>query len=83
MKSANSRSTSARRSAAAFGRKPALDHQAGAAADHVARRVVGNRRQALAGEDDVQGLDQVGRGVDQRAVEVENDGEGGHDRGYR
>ena len=55
--------------------EPAFDHAAGAAADHGARLVVGDRRQPLAREHDVEGVDQVGRGVDQRAVEVEDDGQ--------
>ena len=37
--------------------------------------VVRQRRQALAREHDVQRVDQIGRGVDQGAVEIEDDGE--------
>ena len=74
--------------------EPRLDHLAGAAADHVAPLVVGHGRQLLAREHGVHGFDQVRCGLDQRAVEVEYDGQGhvrvkamfalcsGHERGY-
>jgi hypothetical protein len=35
---------------------------------------------SIARKHQIEGVDQVGRGVDQRAVEVENDGRGGHGR---
>ena len=78
MKSANIRSTSPADAARPSSLQPAFDHPARAAADHVARRVVVDRRQAFAREHDIERVDQVGRGVDQRAVEIEDDGEGGH-----
>ena len=59
---------------AALRRQTALDHHPSAAADHVAGGLIGDRRQAFAGKDGVEGGDQIGRGVDQGAVEVEDDG---------
>ena len=61
---------------AAFQFQPALDQLAGAGADHVARRVQRHRRQAFAVEHEIQRGDQVGRGVDERAVEIENNSAG-------
>ena len=43
-----------------------------AAAHHVAGRLVGDRRQTFAGKDGVERGDQIGRGVDQRPVEIED-----------
>ena len=57
---------------AAFQFQPALDQFAGAGADHVARRLQRHRRQAFAVEHVIQCVDQVGRGIDQRAVEIEH-----------
>ena len=57
----------------------ALDQLAGAGADHVARGLQRHRRQALAVEHVIERGDQVGRGIDQRAVEIEYDNAGrGH-----
>jgi hypothetical protein len=53
----------------------ALDHAPGAAADQIARRRERHGRQSFAGEDDIEGVDQIGRGVDQRPVEIEHDGD--------
>ena len=50
-----------------------FDHHSGAASDHVARAVVIDGRQTLAGENRIQRCDQVGRRVDQRSVKVEDD----------
>ena len=64
---------------AAFQFEAALDQLAGAGADHVARRMQGHRRQAFAVEHEIERGDQVGRGVDQRAVEIEDNSAGkGH-----
>ena len=64
---------------AAFQLEPALDQLAGAGADHVARRFQRHRRQAFAVEHEIERGDQVGRGVDQRAVEIEDNSAGkGH-----
>ena len=64
---------------AAFELEAALDQLARAGADHVARRLQRHRRQALAVEHEIERGDQVGRGVDQRAVEIEDNGAGrGH-----
>jgi phosphoglycolate phosphatase-like HAD superfamily hydrolase len=61
------------------GLEAALDQLAGAGADHVARRFKRHRRQAFTAEHEIERGDQVGRGVDQGAVEVEDDGAGkGH-----
>ena len=62
---------------AALGFQPALDQLAGAGADHVARRRERHRRQALARQHVIERVDQVGRGIDQRAVEIEDDNGGG------
>ena len=60
----------------------ALDQGAGAAADQVAGRGGRHGRQARArASTTFSGADQVGRGVDQRAVEVEGDGGAGEGRG--
>ena len=59
---------------AALRGQTALDHHPRAAADHVAGGLVGDRRQAFPGQDGVEGSDQIGRGVDEGAVEVEDDG---------
>ncbi len=56
---------------AAFGLEPAFEHLAGAGADHVARPVHRQRRQAFAREHEIERGDQVGGGVDQGAVEIE------------
>jgi hypothetical protein len=58
----------------AFGNQGALDHAAGATTDHPACVIVTYRRQAFAGQDQIEGRNQVGRGIDQRAVEIEDDG---------
>jgi hypothetical protein len=49
---------------------------AGAGADHVARRLQRQRGDTLAVEHVVEGGDQIGRGIDQRAIEVEYDNAG-------
>ena len=45
-----------------------------ATADHSPRVIVGDRRQAFAGENEIERRNQIGRGIDQRAVEIEDDG---------
>ena len=63
----------------AFQFQAALDQLAGAGADHVARGFQGDGRQAFAVEHVIERGDQVGRGVDQRAVEIEDNSAGkGH-----
>ena len=62
---------------AAFGGQRPFDHAARTAADEPPGVVVGDWGEALAREDQVERRDQVGRGIDQRAVEIENDGEHG------
>ena len=66
-----------RRHRAAFRRDAALDHGHGAAADQVARGRIRDRRNPFALEHDIEGGDQIGRGIDQGAVEIENDERGG------
>ena len=51
----------------------ALEHDAGAVADHLARLGERHGRQPFAAEDDVQGGGEVRRGVGEGAVEVEDD----------
>ena len=64
---------------AAFQLEPALDQLAGAGADHVARRLQRHRRQAFTVEHEIERGDQVGRGIDERAVEIEDNSAGkGH-----
>ncbi len=58
----------------------AFDQLAGAGADHVARGMQGHRGQALAVENEVERVDQVGRRIDERAVKIEHNGAG---RGHR
>ena len=65
------------RTRAALGHQRPLDHAPRAAADELAGGLVRHRRQALAAQDQVERLDEVGRGVDQRAVKVEDDGQHG------
>ena len=62
-------------------RQRALDHRLGAAADQGAGDVVWHLRQPLLPKRDVERVDEVGRRIDQRAVEIEDDGE--HDVAYR
>src|SRR5215472_12001726 len=59
----------------ACGDQSSLDHAARATADHSPRIVVSNRRQAFAGEDEIERRNQIRRSIDQRAVEIEDDGE--------
>ena len=59
---------------AALGDQGPLDHAARAAADHAPRIVVSHRRQAFIGQHEIERRNQVRRGIDQRAVEIENDG---------
>ena len=68
---------------AAFQLEPALDQLAGAGADHVARRLQRHGRQAFAAEHEIERGDQVGRGIDQRAVEIEDDDAGRGSCGIR
>ena len=57
----------------------ALDQLACARADHVARGMQRDGRQALAVEDEIKRVDQVGRRIDERAIKIEYDGAGrGH-----
>ncbi len=54
-----------------------LDHAPRAAADHRTSLVVGHRRQFVLGQGEVERIDQVWRGIDQRAVEIEDDSQHG------
>jgi hypothetical protein len=57
----------------------AFDHPAGARADQVARGMQRHLRNALAVEHEVESIDQIGRGIHQRAVEIEYNNAGrGH-----
>src|SRR5258706_7938425 len=60
--------------------QPPFDQSTGAGADHVTRGMEGDRRQTLAGENKVERVDQVGRRIHERAVEIEYNGAG---RGHR
>jgi hypothetical protein len=60
---------------AAFGRKRSLDHAKDAAANHPSRIVVVRGRQAFADENAIEREDEIGRGIDQCAVEIERDGQ--------
>lgn len=57
---------------APFRYSTARDHHARADADQLACAVIGYRRCAFACEHRVQGIDQIGRGIDERTVEVED-----------
>ena len=79
MKSFVSRSISATLMLRSVDLEAALDQLAGAGADHVARLGERHGRQAFAVEHEIERADQVGRGIDQRAVEIEYEGAGrGH-----
>ena len=80
MKSPVSRVMSSTLASAALQFEAALDQPAGAGADHVARGLQRHRRQALAVEHEVERVDQVGRRIHQRAVEIEYNSAG---RGHR
>ena len=54
-----------------------LDHAARAAADQPAGRLERHGGEPLPREDHIERVDEVGRGIDQRAVEIEDDGEHG------
>ena len=54
----------------------ALDQLAGAGADHIARGLERDRRQALPVEDIVERVDQVGRRIHERAVKIEHNNAG-------
>src|ERR1700716_497134 len=58
----------------------AFDQPAGARADHIARGMQRDRGQTLAVENEVERVDQVGRRIHERAVEIEYNGAG---RGHR
>jgi|GEM_PF-3039862 len=60
----------------AFRREVARDHSFSAVTNQIARGFVRHRRKAVACENRVEGVDEIGRGVDQSSVEVENDGWG-------
>ena len=62
------------RHVSALGDESTLDHATRTAADHSPRSIVANRRQAFCGEDEIERRDQIGRGINQRAVEIEDDG---------
>ena len=68
-----------RRERAAFGGERRLEHDARAAADHRDGGLDADRHHAFGDEDGVQRRHQVVRGVDERAVEVEDDRRCGHD----
>ena len=59
----------------ALGGERAFDHASCAAADHAPGGVVFDRRQALPRQNEVERRNEIGSGIDQRAVEIENDGE--------
>src|SRR6266508_118214 len=64
-----------RRAGSLFGRQSSLDHALGAAADHVACRLERHGRDALASEHDIERIDEIGCGIDQRSVQIKD-----HDR---
>ena len=49
-----------------------LDQRACAAAHQIACDIIGHRRKALAGEDEIERGNKIGRGLDQRSVEIEH-----------
>ena len=62
------------RHVSALGDESPLDHAARATTDHSPRSIGANRRQAFCGEDEIERRNQIGRGINQRAVEIEDDG---------
>ena len=60
--------------------RPRSISRPGAGADHIARGTQGHRGQALAVENKVERVDQVGRRIHERAVKIEHNGAG---RGHR
>ncbi len=61
----------------ALRRETAFDQRARAGADHVARLREGQRRAVLKRQRMIEGADQIGCGVDEGPVEIEDDGAGG------
>ena len=61
------------RTIACLGGQRPFDHAPRAATDHRTSLVVGHRRQFVLGQGEVERIDQVWRGIDQRAVEIEDD----------
>ena len=57
----------------AFGVQCPFDHAQYTASDHPTPVVVSYRRQAFARQDKIERRDEIGSGIDQRAVEIEND----------
>ena len=51
-----------------------IDSYKRAAADHPPRVIIGHRRQAFTRQDQIERRNQIGRGIDQRAVQIKNDG---------
>ena len=80
MKSAVSRVEIVRGGGAALEFEAALDHAAGPGADHIACRKQRDRGQALAFEHEVERGDEIGRGIHQRAVEIEYNSAGNSHR---
>src|SRR6185437_11299384 len=64
-----------RRAGPSFGGERPLDHAPSTATDQIARGVERHRRKPLPRESEVERVDEVRRGVDQGAVEIEDDGE--------
>lgn len=62
---------------AALGGDRPFDHSARPAADHPPRGVVIHRRQTLSDEDQVERRNEIGRGINQGAVEIKDDGQHG------
>ena len=54
--------------------KPPFDQRAGAAPHQIARLIVGNGIQSRFFEDEIERVDEIGRGIDEGAIEVEGDG---------
>ena len=67
----------ARRAVASFGRQRALDHALRSTADQRTRGVETHRRQAVPGERKIEGIDQIGSGIDECPVQIENKGQHG------
>src|SRR5262249_4396784 len=55
-----------------FGSERAFDHRSRAAAHQVPRGIVRHRRQAFLGEHGIERGDKIGRTVNQRSVEIED-----------
>jgi hypothetical protein len=63
---------------ATLGIETARDHHPGASAHKIPCMLVGQRRKSFLRENHIQRIDKIGRRIDKRTVEVEDNGGSGH-----